>query len=39
MKIQFNGRRPQNIKSEISEQPLIGYPSNFKINMRGQSQN
>ena len=26
------------IKSEISQQPLIGYSSNFKLNLRGPNQ-
>ena len=29
----FNGRRPQNIKSVISQQPLIGPYSNFKLKL------
>ena len=29
-----NGRRPQNIKSGISQQPLIGSYSNFKLRLR-----
>ena len=27
-----NRRRPQNIRSEISQRPLIGSSSNFKLN-------
>ena len=34
-----NGRRPQNIKSRISQQPLIGFSSNFKLKLRGPNQN
>jgi hypothetical protein len=42
MKTTFNGppigRRTQNIKSGISQQPLIGYSSNFKLKLRGPNQ-
>ena len=34
-----NGRRPLNIKSWISQQPLIGSSLNFKLKLRGQYQN
>ena len=34
MKTTFNGRRPQNIKSGISQQSLIGSYSNFKLRLR-----
>ena len=34
-----NGRRPQNIKSWIPQQPLIGSSSNFKLKLRGPNQN
>ena len=34
MKTTSNGRRPQNIKSGISQQPLIGSYSNFKLSLR-----
>jgi hypothetical protein len=30
----FFGRLPQNIKSGISQQPLIGSYSNFKLRLR-----
>ena len=30
-----NGRRPQNIKCKISQQPLVGSYSNFKLKLRG----
>ena len=33
-----NGRRPQNIKSGISQQPLIGSFSNLKLKLRGPNQ-
>ena len=39
MKTTSNGRWPQNIKSWISQQPLIGSSSNFKLKLRGQNQN
>jgi hypothetical protein len=35
MKTTYNGRRPQNIKSWISQQPLNGTSSNFKLKFRG----
>ena len=34
MKTTYNGRRPQNIKSGISQQQPIGYYSNFKLKLR-----
>jgi hypothetical protein len=34
MKTTSNGRRPQNIKSWISQQPLIRSSSNFKLMLR-----
>ena len=34
MKTTSHGRRPQNIKSGISQQPLIGSYSNFKLKLR-----
>ena len=34
-----NGRRPQNNKSWISQQPLIGFLINFKLKLRGPNQN
>ena len=39
IKTTSNGRRPQNIKSWISQQPLIGSSSNFKLKLRGLNQN
>ena len=33
-----DGRRPQNIKSGISQQPLIGSYSNFKLRVRRSQQ-
>ena len=39
IKSTFNGWRPQNIKRWISQQPLIGSSSNFKLKFRGQNQN
>ena len=39
MKTTSNGRRPQNIKSWISQQPLIGSSSNFKLKLRGPNKN
>ena len=38
-KMTTNGRRPQNIKSRISQQPLIGSSSNLKLKLRGSNQN
>ena len=35
MKMTSNGRQPQNIKSGISQQPLIGSYSNFKLKISG----
>ena len=39
MKTTSNGRRPQNVKSWISQQPLIGSSWNFKLKPRGPNQN
>ena len=39
MKTTSDGRWPQNIKSGISQQPLIGSSSNFKLKLRGLNQN
>jgi hypothetical protein len=39
MKTTSNGRRPQNIKSWISQQPLIGSSSNLKLKLRGPNKN
>ena len=39
MKTVSNGRRPQKIKSVISQQQLIGSYSNIKLKMRGQNKN
>ena len=39
MKTTYNVRQPQNIKSWISQQPLFGSSSNFKLNLRGPYQN
>ena len=33
-----NGRRPQNIKCRISQQPLVGSYPNFKLKLRGPNQ-
>ena len=38
MKTTSNRRQPQNIKSGISQQPLIGSSSNFKLKLRGPTQ-
>ena len=38
MKTTSDGRRPQNIKSGISQQALIGSSSNFKLKLRGPNQ-
>jgi hypothetical protein len=38
MKTTSNGRWPQNIKSWLSHQPLIGSSSNFKLILRGPNQ-
>ena len=35
MKKTSNGRRPQNIHSGISQQPLIGSSLNLKLKLRG----
>jgi hypothetical protein len=34
MKTTSNGRRPQNIDSGVSKQPLIGLCSNLKVQLR-----
>jgi hypothetical protein len=39
MKTTSNGRQPQNIKSWISQQSLIGSSSNFKLQLRGPNKN
>ena len=39
MKTTPNGRRSQNIKSWIFQQPLIQSSSNFKLKLRGQNKN
>ena len=39
MKTTSNGRRPQNIKRWIFQQPLIRSSSNFKLKLRGPNQN
>ena len=39
MKTTSNGRRPQNIKSKISQQPLNRPSSNFKLKLRGPNRN
>ena len=39
MKKTYNGRRPQNIESGISQQPLIGSSSNFTLKLRVPNQN
>ena len=39
MKTTSNGRWPQNIKNCISQQPLFGYSSNFKLKLWGPYQN
>ena len=38
MKTTSNGRLPQNIKSWISQHPLIGSSSNFILKLRGPNQ-
>ena len=38
MKMTTNGRRPQNIKSGISQQPMIGSYSKFKLKLIRQNQ-
>ena len=35
-KMTTNGRRPQNMKSGIDQQPLVGSYSNFKLKLRDQ---
>ena len=37
MKTTSNRRRPQNIRSWISQQPLVGSSSSFKLRLRGQN--
>ena len=39
MKTTIKGRRPQNIKSGISQSPPIGTFSNFKLKLRGPNWN
>ena len=44
MKIKYflklsNGRQPQNIKSGISQEPLIEFSSNFELKLRKPNQN
>ena len=39
MKTAANGRWHQNIKSEISQQSLLGFSSTFKHELRGPNQN
>ena len=39
LKTTSNGRRPQNIKIWISQQPLIGFSLFFKLKLRGPNQN
>jgi hypothetical protein len=39
MKTTSNGRQPQNVKSWISQQPLIGASSNFNLKLRGPNKN
>ena len=39
METTYKRRQPQNIKSWISQQPLIGSTSNFKLKLRGPNQN
>ena len=39
MKMTSIERQPQNIKSGISQQPLIGSSSNFKLKLRGPDNN
>ena len=34
-----NGTRPENIKTWIYQQPLVGFSSNFKLKLRGPNQN
>ena len=38
MQTTSNGRQPQNIKSGISQQQLIGTSSNFKLKLMGPNQ-
>jgi hypothetical protein len=38
IKMTFNGKRPTIIKSLISQQPLIGSSSNFRLKLRGPDQ-
>jgi hypothetical protein len=39
MKTTSDGRQPQNSKRGISQQPMIGSSSNFKLKLRGPKQN
>jgi hypothetical protein len=39
LKMTFTGRQPQNIKTGISQQPLIGSSLNFKFKALGPDQN
>ena len=39
MKTTSNARQPQNIKSWVSQKPLIGSSSNLNLRLRGPSQN
>jgi hypothetical protein len=39
MKTTFNGRQPQNMKSGISQQPLVGTYSNLKLELMELNQN
>ena len=39
IKTTSNGRQPKNIKREISQQPLIRFPPNFKLKLMRPNQN
>jgi hypothetical protein len=39
MKTTSDGRQHQNMKSGISQQPVLGFSSNFKHKFRGPNQN
>ena len=39
MEDDLNGKQPQNIDCEISQQPMIGSRSNFKLKLIGPNQN
>ena len=39
LKVEYLSRWPKNIKSCVSQQPLIGSSSNFKLKLRGPNQN